>query len=428
MLNPCSENNMRKLGVIADDFTGATDIAGFLVANGVATVQVNGVPLAGLKEDADAFVISLKSRSCPKDEAVRDSLAALKWLREKGCTQIYFKYCSTFDSTAEGNIGPVTDALMVALGTEQTIVCPALPVNGRTVYKGYLFVHGDLLHESGMRNHPVTPMTDSNISRIMESQSAGRAENLCLDVLEKGADAVRDFLAESVKKGFRYVVMDALSQEHLDVIAQAVSDMPLVTGGSGLAAGLARIDPFYAGKAEKASSSGRPKAAKTIIFSGSCSEATNRQVNEYKKKAESLKVDVSRCLNDPEYPREVLQWLSQRLGSFPAPLLYATASSTELAETQQKYNKKESGEAVESFFGSMARTLADSGVRNFIVAGGETSGKIVQSLGISAFHIGPQIDPGVPWVKAVEQGYYLALKSGNFGSDDFFLKAQKEII
>lgn len=420
---------MRKLGVIADDFTGATDIAGFLVANGVTTVQTNGVPSPDFHAKADSYVVSLKSRSCPKEEAVRDSLAALHWLQAQGCEQIYFKYCSTFDSTEKGNIGPVTDALMHALGASQTVLCPALPVNGRTVYKGYLFVKDQLIQESGMRNHPVTPMRDSKLSRVMESQSEGKADTLTIDTLHEGPESVRNFLLCSRKNGYRYVVLDALSQEDLDTAAKAVADMPLVTGGSGLAASLARLDPAYRRKIGTAMSAGRPKVARTIILAGSCSEATNRQVASYNNTGDGLKIDKEALVRDrTQYLADVLDWLAVRLDDPFAPLVYATVPPEELERSRDAYPAGVVEEAVEEFFGNLAVKLREMGVRNFITAGGETSGKVVQSLGITAFHIGPQIDPGVPWVKAVDQEVCLALKSGNFGTDDFFLKAQREMV
>jgi uncharacterized protein YgbK (DUF1537 family) len=420
---------MRKLGVIADDFTGATDIAGFLVANGMTTVQTNGVPSPDFNVEADSYVISLKSRSCAKEEAVRDSLAALRWLQGQGCEQIYFKYCSTFDSTEKGNIGPVTDALMKALDTDQTVLCPALPINKRTVYKGYLFVNDQLISESGMRYHPVTPMRDSKLSRLMESQSEGKTDTLTLDTLQEGVEAVSRFLSQSRVKGYSYVVLDAISQEHLDIVAKAISDMPLVTGGSGLAASLARLNPENRKKTSEAISIGRPKVAKTIIFSGSCSEATNRQVTCYNNSADGLRIDKDALLQDPNaYTKEVLTWLIPRLDDPFAPLVYATVPPQELEFSKAKYPDGLVEHAVEEFFGNLAIELQKMGVRNFITAGGETSGKIVQSLGISAFYIGPQIDPGIPWVKAVDQDIYLALKSGNFGADDFFLKAQREMV
>ena len=307
-------------------------------------------------------------------------------------------------------------------------MCPALPVNGRTMYKGYLFVFDQLLNESGMRNHPVTPMTDSKISRVMESQSAGRADNIYTDVLDQGVEAVKRQLDNSRDKGFRYVVMDALSQTHLDTIAEAVDDMPLVTGGSGLVAGLAGLDPRNAENKEAAMTAGRPEKAKTVIFAGSCSTATNRQVNSYKQIAESLSLDVGKCLNDQNYTEELFQWVLPRLENDLAPLLYATKPSEELDRIEREFPGADIGSAIESILGNLALRLKNAGVKNFITAGGETSGMIVQSLGITAFHIGPQIDPGVPWVKAVDQESYLALKSGNFGAEDFFSKAQKEFV
>ena len=229
-----------KIGVIADDFTGATDIAGFLVAGGLTTTQMIGVPEADAQVDADAVVISLKSRSNPAAEAVADSLAALDWLRARGCAQIYQKYCSTFDSTAKGNIGPVADALMAALGTDITVICPALPVNGRSVYLGHLFVGQDLLQDSGMRDHPITPMRDSSLIRLMEGQAQGRCGLVDAATVDQGPQAVRDRIAALRADGVRYVVLDAISDAHLATLGQAVADMALVTGGSGLGYGIAR--------------------------------------------------------------------------------------------------------------------------------------------------------------------------------------------
>ncbi len=228
------------LGVIADDFTGATDIAGFLVENGMRTIQLNGIPTGEFDASADAVVISLKSRSCPVDEAVTDSVTALKWLQSQGCQQFYFKYCSTFDSTAEGNIGPVTDALLTELGESFTIVCPALPVNGRTVYNGHLFVFGELLSDSGMRNHPVTPMTDSSVVRMMDAQSEGVSGLVNFQTIEQGSDAVTARFNELQAQGSRYAVVDAFNAQHLVTLGQAAKSLKLITGGSGLAAGIAK--------------------------------------------------------------------------------------------------------------------------------------------------------------------------------------------
>ncbi|WP_332446153.1 3-oxo-tetronate kinase [Sphaerochaeta sp.] len=420
---------MRKLGILADDFTGATDIAGFLASNGMMTIQTNGVPSPDFHAEADSYVVSLKSRSSLKTEAVRDSLAALQWLQDQGCNQFYFKYCSTFDSTEQGNIGPVTDALMQALGTDLTVICPALPVNGRTVYRGYLFVYNQLLHESGMRNHPVTPMKDSKLSRLMESQSSGKAETLSIDILHQGVDSVRRFLTQAKESGYRYVVLDAIQQDDLDIAAQALLEMPLLTGASGLAVSLAKHYQASPKRKTKTVGIGRPKVAKTIVFAGSCSEATNRQVSVYLNSADAFKIEVETLLKDrSHYLARVVAYLIPRLDDPFAPLVYATVPPEQLARTKETYPSGLVEHAIEEFFGNLAVELKQLGVRNYIIAGGETSGNVVQRLGISAFSIGPQIDPGIPWVKAVDQEVYLALKSGNFGADDFFLKAQKEMV
>ena len=415
------------LGIIADDFTGGTDIAGFVVQNGLSVIQYIGVPDTAPSPPPDAALVSLKSRSCPKEEAVRDSLAALEWLRRQGCRQIFFKYCSTFDSTAEGNIGPVTDALLDELGVDITIMAPALPVNGRSVYCGYLFVNGVPLNESGMRHHPVTPMLDANLMRLTERQSRGKAANIPASVIEAGAGAIRKALDDLRQQGIRYAVPDTLNDAQLDALGAAVSDLPLVTGGSGLGAGLAR---HYArarnldgGKSVEA---GRPPGGRGIVLSGSASLMTNAQVDRYKALAGSFRVDARRCVRDAQaYADEMAAWASSRPRDGRAPLVYATAEPEELAAIQKELGAENSGRAVEAVFAALAVRLKAEGFDHFIVAGGETSGAVVKSLGIKAFHIGPQIAPGVPWVRAVDQPISLALKSGNFGDEDFFLKAQE---
>ena len=283
-----------KLGVIADDFTGATDIAGFLVENGLSTLQLAGVPEHdGDLPPVDAVVISLKSRSCPADEAVRDSLAALDWLKARGCPRIYQKYCSTFDSTAAGNIGPVTDALLAALESKFTLICPALPVNGRTVYQGNLFVGTQPLAESGMRHHPITPMTDSNLLRLMEGQAQGRAGLVPFNTIAQGPAAIADAFEQLTQAGVRYAVVDTLTEQHLLDIATAALDMPLVTGGSGLAIGLAR--QLGSGDLQGAREAGWPRGTRAAVLSGSCSEMTNRQVARYRQHAPALALDVVCC-------------------------------------------------------------------------------------------------------------------------------------
>ncbi|WP_219615241.1 3-oxo-tetronate kinase [Aeromonas salmonicida] len=411
-----------KLGVIADDFTGATDIAGFLVENGLATLQFSGIPAKADLTGVDAVVISLKSRSCPADEAVHDSLAALDWLKARGCPRIYQKYCSTFDSTATGNIGPVTDALLAALESQFTLICPALPVNGRTVYQGNLFVGAQPLAESGMRHHPITPMTDSNLLRLMETQARGRAGLVPFSTIDKGAAAIAEAFEQLTQDGVRYAVVDTLTEQHLLDIAAAAIDMPLVTGGSGLAIGLARL--LGKGNLAAAREAGRPLGTRAVVLSGSCSEMTNRQVARYQAIAPALALDVAACLTRTDYPAELVRWvLSQPVT--PAPMLHATTSPGELAAIQARHGRDAASEAVEQCFAQVAVLLREAGVESFIIAGGETSSRITQALGITAFHIGPQIAPGVPWVRATDAPLSLALKSGNFGDETFFSRAQE---
>ncbi|HAS6111186.1 TPA: 3-oxo-tetronate kinase [Vibrio vulnificus] len=412
------------LGVIADDFTGATDIAGFLVENGIRTVQLNGIPKQEVDIHADAVVISLKSRSCPVDEAINDSVAALKWLKANGCQQFYFKYCSTFDSTAEGNIGPVADALLAELNEDFTIVCPALPVNGRTVYNGHLFVFQDLLSDSGMRNHPVTPMTDSSLIRMMDAQSQGSSGLVNFQVIEQGSQAVSERFETLKQQGVRYAVVDAFNADHLVTLGQAAKSLKLVTGGSGLAVGIAKNWAELLADQSDAKKAGNPTKAPTVVFSGSCSVMTNQQVAVYKQQAPHFAIDVKACLTDEAYSNHVFDWVMTNIDSEFAPLVYATAEATALKAIQEEFGAQASSHAVEQFFSKLAIKLQQHGVKNFIVAGGETSGVVTQSLAVTGFHIGPQIAPGVPWVKSIDGELSLALKSGNFGDERFFAKAQ----
>lgn len=412
---------MIRLGVIADDFTGATDIAGFLVANGMRTVQLSGPPSLESIPEADAVVISLKSRSAPVNEAVRDSLSALSWLRQRGCQQFFFKYCSTFDSTSAGNIGPVLDALLMALDEDFTVICPALPVNGRTIYSGYLFVNGILLNESGMRHHPVTPMLDANLMRLMDVQAQGTTGNVPVRVVAKGHEAVRAALADLRNAGHRYAVLDAISDEDLVTLGRAISDMPIVTGGSGLADGLART--FSANLGHGAEAMGAPVAGRAVILSGSCSEMTIRQVAAYAAIAPSIEISVDRAVGDFDvYVDELINWVNTQTTT-SAPMLFSTAQPDVLAKNQDLFGAEIAGRAVEDIISRVAKALEKHGFRRFIVAGGETSGAVTLALGITGFHIGPQIAPGVPWVRAIDRPLSLVLKSGNFGQADFFERA-----
>lgn len=418
-----------KLGVIADDFTGATDIASFLVLNGLKTVQLCGVTPDLPVPDVEAVVISHKSRSCPKEEAAAAVKASLKWLQQAGCPRIFFKYCSTFDSTKEGNIGPVTDALMQELGTDFTVFSPALPVNGRTVYKGYLFVGDVLLEESGMRCHPINPMTDSYIPRLVEMQAAGKCGVITLETVRAGAAAVKTRIADLKAQGYKYAAVDAVDESDLVVQGEAFADLPLVTGGSGLGLGLARVLRAPDSDSVKAQQLGYPQGRKAAVFSGSCSVMTNKQVAFYKERAAARLVDADRLMRTQDLPgvvREYAAFCEEHSADALAPLVYATANPEELARIQKQYGVAASSHAVEQFFAELARQLKALGFQRYIIAGGETSSIAVQALGVAGFYIGPAIAPGVPWVRSVNNDISLTLKSGNFGQEDFFLKAQQE--
>ncbi|MDP9831603.1 3-oxo-tetronate kinase [Trueperella abortisuis] len=418
-----------RLGVIADDFTGATDIAGFLVDAGMSTVQLNEPSAEEIKtiaSDTDAIVVGLKTRSAPSAEAATRSRQVLQALRSCGTEKFFFKYCSTFDSTEHGNIGPVTDALLDELGEEFTIIVPSLPVNGREVYHGYLFVNGELLSESGMRNHPINPMRDSNLMRLMNAQSNGVATNISYHTVRQGVEATKQALSQTAGQA-NYAVLDALTDAHLDIIGKAALSLKLVTGGSGLGAALARaLIQEQGGHLAAPTKSWKYSAGKAIIFSGSSSDMTNRQVNTYRKKAPSYALNIAKIMENPNsYQQIVLTWLTETLASNKiAPLIFATASPEKVRESQEKFGVSEVSSAIENFFARLSQDVLKLGVTRFIVAGGETSGAVAQALGARGFYVGPQIDPGVPWTKTLDGKLDLALKSGNFGDEDFFMRAQ----
>lgn len=412
------------LGCIADDFTGATDLANNLVRNGMRVVQTIGVPQRKLDQDVDAVVVALKSRNLEPEEAITQSLEALDWLRAQGAQQIYFKYCSTFDSTPKGNIGPVTEALMDALDTDFTIATPAFPDNGRSVFKGYLFVGDVLLSESGMRDHPLTPMTDPNLLRVLQAQCKKKVGLISYQSVLAGAQAVTDRIAELRAQNISIAIVDAVSNEDLYRIAPALKNLPLITAGSGVAIGL----PGNFGLIARPETSVLPPASGyRAIISGSCSEATNRQVAHFKQlggAAYAINPLDLESKSASEILLNILAWVKPHLPNGPV-LIYSTAKPDEVRAIQAKLGTQAAGSAIENLLASVANGLVSSGVGQLLVAGGETSGACVRELGVDQMQIGPQIDPGVPWCYAQGKGksLHLALKSGNFGTDDFFTKA-----
>ena len=413
------------LGAVADDFTGATDLANTLVRQGMRTVQLFGVPAAGLPApDVDAVVVALKSRTIRAADAVDQSLAALDWLRQAGAVQFFFKCCSTFDSTPAGNIGPVADALAQALDTDFTIACPAFPENARTICHGYLFVGDVPLSESGMKDHPLTPMTDANLVRVLAAQTPHKVGLVPYTEVARGPDAVRACYAGLRADGVHHAIVDALNDNDLLAIGAASADLRLLTGGSGIALGLPENfrRQGLLGPAEAADALPRVDGREAVL-AGSCSEATLGQIAEMAKAQPSLRLDPLRIATGEPVVEAALHWAEDKLASGPV-LIYSSVEPGALQQIQERLGRERSGELVEETMAEIAEGLVKAGVRRLIVAGGETSGAVIQALGVGGLRIGPQIDPGVPWTVSLEEPpLALVLKSGNFGGPDFFQKA-----
>jgi len=413
------------LGAIADDFTGATDLCNTLVRRGMRTVQLIDVPAPGTEvADAEAVVVALKSRTIPAAEAVDKSLAALAWLRKAGARQILFKYCSTFDSTDAGNIGPVAEALMEALGTDFTLFCPAFPEAGRTIYRGHLFVGDVLLSESGMRDHPLTPMRDPSLLRVLQRQTRGRVGLVPQYDVARGAQAIGDAFASLQQAGFRHAIVDAIEDHDLEAIGEAAADFPLITGGSGIALGLPENFRRQGLLGEGRGADALPRVAGAeAVLSGSCSEATRAQVAHMRERVPVFTIDPVAAAAGRNIAEEALAWATPRLGDRPV-LISATAPPEEVAAIQEVLGRERAGALVEGILAAIARGLVARGARRLVIAGGETAGAIVQALGVDGLRIGRQIDPGVPWTMSLgEPALALALKSGNFGAPDFFTRA-----
>jgi len=420
------------LGAIADDFTGATDLCSMLVRGGMRTVQVIGTPaledptLSDKMPDADAVVVAIKSRTAPVEWAVKQSLTALEWLRRAGARQFFFKYCSTFDSTDRGNIGPVADALIQALGCGFSLHCPAFPTNGRTVYLGHLFVGGALLNESGMERHPLTPMTDANLVRVLSRQTDGMVGLVGFPVVERGSNAIRDLLTRLKEDGRRHAIVDAVTDAHLVAIGEAAAHHALLGGGSGVAMGLpgnfrrAGLLP----SADLAASLPLVSGAAAVL-SGSCSRATLAQLGFVRSHVPMFELDPLAMPNAVQLAEHALAWAAGKIGATPI-VIAASAPPDRVALVQASLGGPDKASALlEDAMARIAEALVSRGVRRLVVAGGETAGAVVTRLGVQQLRIGAEIDPGVPWTLASGSGsdLLLALKSGNFGATDFFLKA-----
>lgn len=411
------------LGCIADDFTGATDLAGLLARSGVRVSLRMGVPEAPPAQTAPFEVIALKIRTEPVARAVTEARRALTWLQQAGAQRFFWKYCSTFDSTAQGNIGPVAEALMAGLDIDQTIYCPAFPENGRAIFMGNLFVGQQPLAESPMKDHPLTPMRDSNLMRLLEPQvtrPVGLADRLCV---ARGADVLRAELVRLAAEGVAHVVVDAVANEDLYIISEACRDLPLMTGGSAVAMALPDLylrDGTLAADAPRAQVPVLGGAA--AVLSGSCSAMTRAQVAAYGVQAPSYRLDPLTLA--AEGAQAARDWLAgQDLAQ--APLIYATAEPEDVRRAEAELGTAQAGAIVEEALAQLALDAREQGARRFVVAGGETSGAVTQALGVTQLDIGPEIAPGVPWCFCQSGGHDIALtlKSGNFGKEGFFTEA-----
>jgi uncharacterized protein YgbK (DUF1537 family) len=422
------------LGCIADDFTGATDLANMLVRGGMRTVQTIGVPASNDLLEADALVVALKSRTIAAADAVAQSLAALDWLRAQGCRQFFFKYCSTFDSTDAGNIGQVTDALLDALSADSTtgaftIACPAFPENGRTIFRGHLFVGDALLNASGMENHPLTPMRDANLVSVLQRQTGSKVGLVRYDAVARGVSAVRERFDTLRNEGVRMAIADAVSDADLYVLGEACADLTLITGGSGVALGLPANFRRAGLLAEQADAAQLPRVdGLSAVLAGSASKATNAQVAQWRATRPAFRIDPLAAARGEAVVEQALAFAQPYLDKAEPMLIYATATPDEVKAVQGQLGVNEAGHLVENTLASIARGLRERGVRKFVVAGGETSGAVVQALDVHTLRIGAQIDPGVPATATTgAEPLALALKSGNFGTTDFFEKALRHL-
>ena len=406
------------LGCIGDDFTGSSDLANTLAKGGMRTTQYCGVPDRPADPNVQAGVVALKSRSIAPEAAVRQSLDALAWLQEQGARQFFFKYCSTFDSTPDGNIGPVADALADALGATSVIVCPAFPGTGRALFQGHLFVGDTLLSTSGMQDHPLTPMTDSDIRRWLGLQTGNTVGHVAAQTVFAGADAIAAGLAQAHESGHRFVVVDAIRDEDLVAIGQASQTLKLITGGSGVALGL----PANFG-CRPAPVPWSGEGGKAIALSGSCSVATRAQVSRHITSHPGFEIVAADVIEGRLKPDQLADWLMDQPG---LPLAYSSADPAVVQDVQATFGAERAATALEGFFAQTARLAVARGVTTVITAGGETSGAVVEGLQLKSLEIGPEIDPGVPALRA-GPGLVIALKSGNFGAEDFFVKALRAL-
>ena len=411
------------IGVIGDDFTGSSDIANNLKKAGMSVSMYAGIPKKKDKKlSSQAVVIALKTRTIPVKEAVKESIKALNWLKNANCKKIIYKYCSTFDSTKKGNIGPVIDALMENLKCDFTIACPSFPDAGRSLYFGHMFVNGIPLNECGMENHPLTPMTDHNLVRWLNYQTKNKVGLIDIKTVKKGSGEIKKKIVSLKKQGMKYCLIDTIENIDFDQICEGTKHLKMLTGGSGIALGLPKI--FKKQGLIKKNNKILPKInSYSIIISGSCSNTTLSQIKNYKNKHPSLSLEPNKIINDPEYLRKVINWVIKNKKN--KPLLYSSSKPDIVKKNQKEYGKDLIASKIESFFQDVVSKLYEEDFKKIVSAGGETSGAVVKGLGIEELQIGQEISAGVPIMWEPNKSIKIALKSGNFGQEDFFSRALK---
>jgi 3-dehydrotetronate 4-kinase len=412
------------LGAVADDYTGASDLANTLSRNGLSTIQTIGVPAAGFEAgDAEAIVVALKIRSVEAARAIAAATAGYDWLEARGAHHVIYKICSTFDSTDAGNIGPVGEAFRTRAGAGCIVVTPAFPETARTVYLGHLFVGSVPLNESPLKDHPLNPMRDSSLVRVLQRQSKAPVGLVTLPTVAEGCAAITRRLAELEQQGCRAAIVDAVFERDLEAIGEAAARGPVSVGASGLGLGLVRALARRRG-AEAGAPLG-PVGGLAAVLIGSCSRATLDQIAAAEGAIPTLRLSPQKLIEDKDEVERAVAWAKQRLHTGPV-LIASSAEPDDVAALQARFGREASGHAIEGALADIAAGLVEIGVRRLIVAGGETSGAAVDRLGVSAFRLGPEIAPGVPLMRTIGRDggeMQVALKSGNFGGKDFFLRA-----
>ena len=411
------------LGAVADDYTGASDLANTLSRNGLSTIQTIGVPRAGFEAYAEAIVVALKIRSIEATHAVAAAIAGYDWLVSRGARHVIYKICSTFDSTDSGNIGPVGEAFRDRAGARGMLVTPAFLETGRTVYLGHLFVGAVPLNESALKDHPLNPMRDSSLVRVLQRQSKAPVGLIDLPTVAEGAEAIARRLAELERQGCGAAIVDAVFERDLEAIGEAAARGPVSVGASGLGLGLARA--FTRGRDADAGATLEPVGGLAAVLAGSCSRATLDQIAQAEGAIPTLRLAPQKLIEDISEAERAVAWAKQRMPAGPV-LIASSAEPHDVAATQARFGRETSGQAIETALAAIAAGLVGIGVRRLIVAGGETSGAAVDRLGVGAFRLGPEIAPGVPLMRTIGRDggeMQMALKSGNFGGRDFFARA-----